>query len=335
MRITCPNCGAQYEVEEALIPEAGRDVQCSNCGKGWFQPKQTEPAAAETPESPEVGETRADEHESVHEDVTDEVAPSEEAGEAEAESETANEAELEATARAAEDAAAPEADAPAAREEDDLSAETEELPPAAAAAESRPVDAAKADDYEDEEASGPARALPPRNTDENVLAVLREEAEREIAKRREEAASIEFQPDLGLAEPTERKPSQATAETAAGAAISAGARRDLLPDIDEINSTLRSDADRHGADHDESDEAVASGRRRGFRMGFGLMILLAAALIGLYVGSAWLAATVPALEPFLIAYVEWANGLGVWLDGLLAAGVDGLSGLMEDDAPGA
>lgn len=37
MRLTCPNCGAQYEVPDNVIPEAGRDVQCSNCGDTWFQ----------------------------------------------------------------------------------------------------------------------------------------------------------------------------------------------------------------------------------------------------------------------------------------------------------
>ena len=49
MRLVCPNCGAQYEVEDRLIPRAGRDVQCSNCGHGWFQerarPEEAEPAA--------------------------------------------------------------------------------------------------------------------------------------------------------------------------------------------------------------------------------------------------------------------------------------------------
>ena len=37
MRLTCPNCDAQYEVDEAVIPEDGRDVQCSSCGHTWFQ----------------------------------------------------------------------------------------------------------------------------------------------------------------------------------------------------------------------------------------------------------------------------------------------------------
>lgn len=38
MRLICPNCGAQYEVPDEVIPKAGRDVQCSNCGDTWFQP---------------------------------------------------------------------------------------------------------------------------------------------------------------------------------------------------------------------------------------------------------------------------------------------------------
>lgn len=37
MRLNCPGCGAQYEVEESAVPEEGRDVQCSACGHGWFQ----------------------------------------------------------------------------------------------------------------------------------------------------------------------------------------------------------------------------------------------------------------------------------------------------------
>ncbi len=37
MRLTCPNCGAQYQVPDEVIPPEGRDVQCSNCGNTWFQ----------------------------------------------------------------------------------------------------------------------------------------------------------------------------------------------------------------------------------------------------------------------------------------------------------
>lgn len=47
MRLTCPDCGAQYKVPEAAIPEAGRDVQCSACGATWVQPHPAAALAAE------------------------------------------------------------------------------------------------------------------------------------------------------------------------------------------------------------------------------------------------------------------------------------------------
>lgn len=37
MRLTCPGCMAQYEVDDSVIPDGGRDVQCSACGTTWFQ----------------------------------------------------------------------------------------------------------------------------------------------------------------------------------------------------------------------------------------------------------------------------------------------------------
>lgn len=37
MRLTCPNCGAEYDVPGDAIPSAGRDVQCSNCEEVWYQ----------------------------------------------------------------------------------------------------------------------------------------------------------------------------------------------------------------------------------------------------------------------------------------------------------
>jgi predicted Zn finger-like uncharacterized protein len=37
MRIVCPRCVAQYEVDESSIPQTGREVQCANCENIWFQ----------------------------------------------------------------------------------------------------------------------------------------------------------------------------------------------------------------------------------------------------------------------------------------------------------
>ncbi|MEL6701097.1 MAG: zinc-ribbon domain-containing protein, partial [Pseudomonadota bacterium] len=36
VRLICPNCDAEYEVPDSVIPAEGRDVQCSNCGTTWF-----------------------------------------------------------------------------------------------------------------------------------------------------------------------------------------------------------------------------------------------------------------------------------------------------------
>lgn len=36
MRLTCPNCGVEYEVPEGMVPAAGRHVQCTSCHTRWF-----------------------------------------------------------------------------------------------------------------------------------------------------------------------------------------------------------------------------------------------------------------------------------------------------------
>lgn len=37
MRLICPKCDAQYDIADDVIPEGGRDVQCSSCAHTWFQ----------------------------------------------------------------------------------------------------------------------------------------------------------------------------------------------------------------------------------------------------------------------------------------------------------
>ena len=62
MRLTCPNCGAQYDVPEAAIPEAGREVQCSACGESWAQHRPTAATAAEQEALPAADPAPAPEH---------------------------------------------------------------------------------------------------------------------------------------------------------------------------------------------------------------------------------------------------------------------------------
>ncbi len=36
MIITCPNCNKQFKIDNSLIPDEGRDLQCSSCDYVWF-----------------------------------------------------------------------------------------------------------------------------------------------------------------------------------------------------------------------------------------------------------------------------------------------------------
>jgi hypothetical protein len=160
---------------------------------------------------------------------------------------------------------------------------------------------------------------PPRRRalDESVLAVLREEAEREAAVRRVEAPPrpVEVQQDLGLMAPPplgvppsvlaarekfadlSADPVEIAAEEEEAAAQRPASRRELLPDIEEINSTLRAGSEPRGEESEDTDEDRATGRRRGFRAGFLLMIALAALLWSAYV-----------MAPRIVAQVRSASG---------------------------
>ena len=43
MRLLCPQCNAEYEIPDNVIPAEGRDVQCSGCQETWFVPANTPP----------------------------------------------------------------------------------------------------------------------------------------------------------------------------------------------------------------------------------------------------------------------------------------------------
>ncbi len=324
MRITCPNCEAQYEVDAVLIPEAGRDVQCSNCGKGWFQtktPETDEPEAeADTFDEPdEIEAARADDD--VETEVEDEPADRDEGN----------------------DHADDDPSGPVVQREPPRAPETTQTEPRDEDRSHPPqIDEDELQDLggdADEEESTPAPDLVARKPDEKTLGILREEAEREIrARRAETGGDLSTQTDMGLddlppaksgEEGVKDRLAKLRGEASEAAASATAARRDLLPDIDVINSTLKSQAERaaEAAPEAEERDEVAE-RRKGFRLGFSLMTIAAAVLLFLYIYAPTLAQQVPALEPALIAYVDAANVVREWLDGLLSKGVDSLSGLV-------
>ncbi|PVA07316.1 zinc-ribbon domain-containing protein [Thalassorhabdomicrobium marinisediminis] len=298
MRLICPNCGAQYEVGEDVIPDDGRDVQCSNCGHTWF----------ETPGASAAAEARADP-----------AAPQ----------------------------PAPQAP-PAPEPQPELTPKPEPEPEPEAEPDPRPEPAPEPEP-EPEPEPQPAPAPRRRTMDDDVASILREEAEFEKAARQAEANLIETQPDLDLShDPEEDRRSREARDrlarlrgdadpvtrSAPGAAAAAvpdpnAPRRDLLPDIEEINSTLRQDASTPDAPADPEDQTE---RRSGFRRGFTLMIAFALLALGAYVFAPQISAAVPQAEPVMASYVEWVNEGRLWLDAQLQDLLDD-TGAAADAAP--
>ena len=262
MRLICPNCGAQYEVDEAVIPDAGRDVQCSNCGHTWFQPP------------------------------------------AHLDKETAEELDIEVPA--------PEA----------------------------PADPA------------PTR----KELDPDVANVLREEAALEAEARKAEAEGLETQPDLGIDESAQAAADRSAAararmarlrgideaeEAAAldGMPVPPGSRKELLPDVEEINSSLRATQDRDVVEEmpiepgvEQPPEVVRKGSSG--KWAFRVIVILALIALALYVFAAQIVQAVPQTEPILTSYVGFVNGLRDQVDPMIADAVASLKGLlgMGEDA---
>lgn len=401
MRLICPNCGAQYEVPESVIPETGRDVQCSSCGHTWFQrhPDQQSPSSEAT-ETADPDDLWDDAEDAGGDSLFDEE---EENAHAPAAPQPAPPSTPEAATRPEPEPVTPAAKAasPAQADEDDQDEEWQGFPtdpglhdspragdrliPDPEDPVSRLPEVAE-DDYEED----PARDLPMprRGLDTSVADLLREEAEREArARAAERGPGLESQPDLGLdsgtapnpapapstdaaalrrqedarqrmadlrspdpvtpqpaaarapatppaapptppqmtpaaAQPQRPSTSQDDQIAAAAAAAVAESRRGLLPDIEEINSSLRSTSDRRPAradDHDTPGQPAATqdepaATRSGFSRGFSVTFLIAMLLLALYIFAPALADAVPALTPAVSAYVAVVDQLRLVLD---------------------
>ena len=322
MRLTCPNCGAQYEVPDEVIPESGRDVQCSNCGDTWFQhhpdhapAEEADTADAEHPgwDSPEEEPERDFAPEPEEEPEPEDAPAPEPVAESEpGEEEPEPEPEHGDTTQS-EDEPEPEVDDVAAPEEDADS--DEDIP----------------DFIPQEDPAPQRRALDPAVTD-----VLREEAAREQEARSSEGNSLETQPDLGLdGQPDEddRRSQEARSRMARLRGLPEDgvddepdtdpalvSRRNLLPDIDEINSSLDSESARaekdHAADDGSGGDAVGA-RKSGFGRGFMRVVLLVLILVAIYLMAPVIAEKVPALSGALSAYAGAVNEGRSWLNDLV------------------
>jgi hypothetical protein len=183
-----------------------------------------------------------------------------------------------------------------------------------------------------------------------VLEVLREEAAREAAVRRAEAPPpIEVQTDLGLAPPPPPpllSPSVflAARERFADLSVSPdeltseddmqplpASRRELFPDIEEINSTLRASSEPRGDESEAETETYVGADRRGFRTGFVMMILIAVLLSLLYAMAPRIVAAVPASESAMQAYVDGVDWARLGVDAALQSAIRSLRSLIGLD----
>jgi predicted Zn finger-like uncharacterized protein len=166
-----------------------------------------------------------------------------------------------------------------------------------------------------------------KEMDPAVADILRQEAEFEADILDQESDGVESQPDLGLddaEDETTRRARKARERMtrmrgedpeidATNAAL--GSRRDLLPDIEEINSSLRSTSDRQ-ASNDETGVAPVR-KKRGFRRGFMTIVLIAIIFAALYIFAPAIAKAVPQVDPYLSNYVAFVDQGRSWLDGQL------------------
>ena len=280
MRLTCPNCGAQYEVPDEVIPSEGRDVQCSNCGDTWYQAHPDHPLPDPHTESPDAPDDQG---------IGQDFEP-----EPEFASDTAPEPDWQ-----------------------DIDDDVDEPPYA----------------QDDTDAAGPPPDHAPRSgLDPSVSDILREEAEREAALRASEAGSLESQGELGLdaghddesarrAREARDRMARMRGEEPAPAVNPAdnGSRRGLLPDIEDINSTLRGGGNPGATENALGPVADIPQKKKNssFARGFTVVLIFAVILLLIYAKAPQIAEAVPQADPTLGSYVALVDQARVWLDAQL------------------
>lgn len=362
MRLVCPNCEAKYEVPADAIPETGRDVQCANCGHAWYQMRPRAAVAeavaaaplvaaplvaapvAKAPEPEPPAPEPAPEPEPV---AAPEVAFAPESAPIEPEPEVTPEAAVpDPVAASAEVAVEPVADPVA-----EVGIEPDPVvEPVAVMAEPEPLDApvvadpvpeaVTAPDGDEESLAGAPAALAAAAApaayavDESVLAILREEAEREAQARKSDVGKpLEVQADLGIesAPLVKKKPVEVISTDADVPALAEEAddklagRKTRLPDVEEINSTLRPSEQGMDGTGDASLDVAAEGRSS-FRSGFLLVMTFAIIGAALYISADALAQAVPPLADLLKGYVGMVDSLRLQLDGLMQSATVAING---------
>jgi len=98
--------------------------------------------------------------------------------------------------------------------------------------------------------------------------------------------------------------------------VDTGSRSEMLPDIEEINSTLRASDDSDishtalGPAHVEEQQK----KRSGFARGFALIVIIGLLMALVYINASTIAKAVPQADPALNSYVMLVDQARAWLD---------------------
>ena len=179
-----------------------------------------------------------------------------------------------------------------------------------------------------------------REISSDVTDILRQEAAYEKSAREADTNTIETQPDLDLShDPNEDRRSinvrdslahqrSETENAAASRATvetfmeqkSSTSRRNLLPDIEEINSTLLSYSSTNKTVNEDTAKALPRSR---FKSGFAYATITALIALAIYVFTPQITLVMPQIKPYLTFYVEWVDGVRILLDQQLQALIEG------------
>ncbi|MEO0467897.1 MAG: zinc-ribbon domain-containing protein [Pseudomonadota bacterium] len=294
MKLTCPNCAAQYEVPDEVIPETGRDVQCSACGDTWFQvhPNHPEYQPSFDPEAPE---------ENVEDDTFDDAW--EEQPEPSAEDEPDHQPDYE-------DAAAPEYEAQATTDPGD---DEDEDPTPVAARRDLPEDVTSVLKEEAE--------LETRAREADMAGGLEMQSdlgfgETQELERRSREAKARMARLRGFDEASEEPVSDLVqrpdpeAPEALEPEIALGTRANLLPQVEDVDHQIEAQNEgtaEAAAARDGSRVATQKETKGKFRRGLRLSVILAVVAAALYILAPQLARTVPGLEAPLATYTEFVD----------------------------
>ncbi len=355
MRLTCPNCRAQYEVPDEVIPEEGRDVQCSNCEKTWFQEKHSK-AEAETPEPAEAAteETAASEP-MIEEPVAEEADPVSDEPEVQkdepevvvgktipvaeevefsaavtepeeaTEPETVEEPEIEAEETEAEEPATDSPETPPEEPEAEIQetkAEDEE-PEADETEAEEESEAEEAEAEDDEPATDEVEADEPE-TEEPPVAARETNLDPAVAGILQEEARREAELRAREAENLESQPdlgldsqSEIQPEAVTPVATQTEPDSDQSDALPDVESINSTLSRDDGPAAPEKDEP-AKRQSSGFLRGFALIVIIAVVLMLIYGNASQISEAVPQAEPVLGAYVSMIDQVRIWLESLAA-----------------